>query len=107
DLTAPIDHDDLSEAVGNLIENAARHARHTLSVTGTRSADTASLTVADDGTGIPEDQVQEVLRRGARLDERGSGAGLGLAIANEIAESWGATLPLENTRPGLAATLRF
>ncbi|MBN8911603.1 MAG: HAMP domain-containing histidine kinase [Rhizobiales bacterium] len=106
-LTAPIDHDDLSEAVGNLIENAARHARHTLSVTGTRSADTVSLTVADDGTGIPEDQVQEVLRRGGRLDERGSGAGLGLAIANEIAESWGATLTLENTRPGLAATLRF
>lgn len=107
DLKAPIDHDDLSEAVGNLIENAARHARHTLSVTGTNDAEAISLIVADDGMGIPEDHVQEVLRRGGRLDERGSGAGLGLAIASEIAESWGATLTLENTGPGLAATLRF
>lgn len=107
DLVAPIDHDDLSEAVGNLIENAARHARHTVTVTGRRNGTAATLSIADDGPGIPEDQLDEALRRGGRLDERGSGAGLGLAIVTEIVESWGGTLSLEGGNPGLTAILRF
>jgi signal transduction histidine kinase len=107
DVVAPIDHDDLSEAMGNLIENAARHARHTVTVAGHGDTKTVSLTVSDDGPGIPEDQLQEVLRRGGRLDERGSGAGLGLAIVNEIIESWAGTLSLANAKPGLVVTLRF
>lgn len=107
DLVAPIDGDDLSEALGNLIENAARHARHTVTVTGTRDDASIALSIADDGPGIPEDQLQEALRRGGRLDERGSGAGLGLAIVTDIVESWGGTLTLESARPGLVATLEF
>jgi signal transduction histidine kinase len=107
DLVAPIDHDDLSEAVGNLIENAARHARHTVTVTGHGDGTAVTLVIADDGPGIPEDQRQEALRRGGRLDERGSGAGLGLAIVSEIIESWGGTLTLANADPGLTATLEF
>jgi signal transduction histidine kinase len=107
DLTAPIDHDDLSEALGNLIENAARHARHTVTVTGQKTGTSTALTISDDGPGIPEDRLQEALRRGGRLDERGSGAGLGLPIVTDIVESWGGTLSLESSGPGLVATLRF
>ena len=105
DLTAAIDHDDLSEALGNLIENATRHARHTVTIAGHRDGATVTLTVADDGPGIPEDDLAEALRRGGRLDERGSGAGLGLAIVTDIIESWSGALSLENANPGLAATL--
>ena len=105
DLRAAIDHDDLSEAAGNLIENAARHARHTVTVTGYRDGATVALHVTDDGPGIPEGDLAEALRRGGRLDERGSGAGLGLAIVTDIVESWGGTLTLENADPGLTATL--
>ena len=43
------------------------------------------------------------VRRGGRLDERGSGAGLGLAIVTEIVESWGGTLAFESNNPGLTA----
>lgn len=107
DLVAPIDHDDLCEAVGNLIENAARHARHDVTVSGRKDGATTVLSIADDGPGIPEEQHEEALRRGGRLDERGSGAGLGLAIVTEIVESWGGTLTLESREPGLTATLRF
>ncbi len=53
DLSAAIDRDDLSEAVGNLIENAARHAKHAISVTGRTEEHLAILTIADDGPGIP------------------------------------------------------
>jgi signal transduction histidine kinase len=107
DLAAPIDHDDLSEALGNLIENAARHARHAVTVTGQKVGTSTTLTISDDGPGIPEDRLQEALRRGGRLDERGSGAGLGLAIVTDIVESWGGTLSLASGGPGLVATLRF
>lgn len=108
DLMAPIDRDDLSEALGNLIENAARHARHVVTIAGTAEGTAASLTVADDGPGIPESRLEEVLQRGGRLDERGSGAGLGLAIVTDIVESWGGSLSLANGEAGgLVATLRF
>lgn len=107
DLVAAIDRDDLSEAVGNLVENAARHARHAVTVTGRRNGTSATLTIADDGPGIPEDRLAEALSRGGRLDERGSGAGLGLAIVTDIVESWGGTLTLENAGPGLKATLKL
>ena len=107
DLVAAIDRDDLSEAVGNLVENAARHARHAVTVTGRRNGASATLTIADDGPGIPEDRLAEALSRGGRLDERGSGAGLGLAIVTDIVESWGGTLTLENAGPGLKATLKL
>lgn len=102
-LTAAIDRDDLSEAAGNLIENAARHARHTVTVAAETTPATVVLVVSDDGPGIPADQLDEALRRGGRLDERGSGAGLGLAIVTDIIESWGGTLKLENAGPGLTA----
>ncbi|WP_439543143.1 sensor histidine kinase [Hyphomicrobium sp.] len=106
-LTAAIDRDDLSEAVGNLIENAARHAKHAISVTGSDEEGFAVLTIADDGPGIPADRLSEALRRGGRLDERGSGAGLGLAIVTDILESWRGTLTLTDAAPGLCATVRL
>ena len=107
DMAARIDRDDLSEAVGNLIENAARHARHSVSVTGKADRDFISVNIDDDGPGILESRHAEVLSRGGRLDERGSGAGLGLAIVTDIVESWGGTLTLENVGPGLRATIRL
>ncbi|WP_020085947.1 sensor histidine kinase [Hyphomicrobium zavarzinii] len=106
-LNAPIDRDDLSEAMGNLIENAARHARHAVTITARRDGTCITLSVTDDGQGIPEGHLAEALRRGGRLDERGSGAGLGLAIVTDIVDSWGGTLTLKNANPGLTATLSF
>ena len=107
DLAAPIDPDDLSEALGNLIENAARHARHAITITAEQNGASVSLSISDDGPGIPEARLAEALSRGGRLDERGSGAGLGLAIVTDVVESWGGTLALTNAKPGLTATLSF
>lgn len=104
-LDAAIDRDDLSEAVGNLIENAARHARHAVTITGRRDGTRVILAVTDDGPGIPAGRTDEALRRGGRLDERGSGAGLGLAIVTDILDSWGGSLTLADAGPGLTATV--
>jgi signal transduction histidine kinase len=105
DLVARVDGDDLAEALGDLIENAARHARRALSITGRAEASAVLVTVADDGAGIPGDRRAEALSRGGRLDAQGPGAGLGLAIVTDIVEAWGGTLSLADGNPGLVASV--
>lgn len=78
----------LEQVLRNLLENAVRHARTAVDVSLTSDADSAVLTVDDDGPGIPPSVRSEVFRRFVRLDDsRGraeGGAGLGLAIVAEI-----------------------
>jgi signal transduction histidine kinase len=107
DLLARIDADDLAEALGNLIENAARHAQARVRVSGCADGEHTVVTVADDGPGIPPERLAQALSRGGRLDASRSGSGLGLAIVSEIAEAWGARFSIEDARPGVKASLRF
>lgn len=87
-VEARIDPDDLAEAIGNLVENAARHARSKVSVTARGRAGRIEIVVTDDGPGIPKDQIDRALVRGNRLDSLGATTGLGLAIVSDIAEAW-------------------
>jgi signal transduction histidine kinase len=86
-LRIPLDRTDLAEVLGNLLENAARHARARVRIAAI--ADPLSVIVEDDGEGIPEEQIVRVLQRGGRLDEQGAGAGLGLAIVQDVLEAYG------------------
>ncbi|XSG80913.1 MAG: sensor histidine kinase [Methyloligella sp. ZOD6] len=104
-LAVRMDAQDLAELLGNLLENATRHANSEVTVTAEAEADKAVLTIADDGPGIPEDRFEAVLRRGERLDQSGEGAGLGLAIVADIAEAWGGEVRLSDNRPGLVVRL--
>jgi signal transduction histidine kinase len=97
----------LDRLVRNLLDNAIRHARTTVTI----SVDTGAsviLRVADDGPGIPAEHRQHVFERFTRLDESrdrdAGGAGLGLAIAREIADRHGATLSITDS-PGGGACL--
>ena len=105
DLHARIDPDDLAEVLGNLIENAAQHARSRLAITGRRERDAVVLTVSDDGPGIPKARREAALKRGERLDASGSGSGLGLAIVADIAEACGATFSFDEEAEGFSVTL--
>jgi signal transduction histidine kinase len=87
------------------MENAARHARSRVAVSASRSGARVTILVRDDGPGIPDDRLADLTRRGVRLDQAGPGAGLGFAIAHEIADAAGGTLQLANTDPGLEARL--
>jgi len=106
-LLARIDPDDLTEALGALLENAARHAAGRVRVATARAGASVAITVADDGPGIAPPELARLTSRGARLDLGGPGAGLGLAIAREIAEAAGGGLDLANGATGLAAVLRL
>ena len=104
---ARIDPDDLAEALGNLVENAARHAVRRVALRAERDGERLDLTVVDDGPGIPAADREAALARGGRLDERGGGAGLGLAIVQDVVAAWGGTLALDDADPGLRATLHL
>jgi signal transduction histidine kinase len=100
---AAIDAADLAEALGALVENAARHARDRVDLVVAHADGAVSVAVRDDGPGIAPDLLKKVTARGMRLDE--TGTGLGLAIAADIAEAAGGRLTLANRPQGLEARL--
>jgi len=97
--------EDLEEMLGNLLDNAGKWAAQAVRVEVAALEGQLRITVSDDGPGLPAEQLERVLERGVRLDERASGSGLGLAIVADIAESYGGTLVLANGAPGLRATV--
>jgi signal transduction histidine kinase len=104
DLGVPLDRTDLAEVLGNLLENAARHATGCVRITANENR--PSLVVEDDGGGIEPSQASRVLERGVRLDERGAGAGLGLAIVQDVLDAYGWLLELSRSElGGLKATI--
>lgn len=103
----------LERCLGNLVENAARHATSQVTITvATTEEGGALIRVEDDGQGIPEDQLESIFDRFTRLDDarnrRDGGAGLGLAIARDIARQHEASLTASNRDSGGARfELRF
>ncbi len=105
DLTAPIDEGDLSEVLGNVIENAARFARSSIRVRAWVNGNGATITVSDDGPGIADSDKVAALSRGVRLDSNGGGTGLGLAIVSDIVAAYGGELTMADAGPGLQVTI--
>ncbi len=105
-LTLRCDRQDLEELLGNLLDNGWRHARARVTLEAVTAGRIATLTIADDGPGIPPDRLAEATCPGHRLDERGEGHGFGLSIARELIELHGGSLALRNAVPnGLIATI--
>lgn len=94
DLAVAIDPQDLDEIVGNLLDNAWRHAWSSILVVAYRAAAMIELTIDDDGPGVPDAALADALLPGRRLDESGDGHGFGLSIAREIVELNGGSLTL-------------
>jgi signal transduction histidine kinase len=95
----------LRRALGNVVDNAARHATSLVTITLAEQGASAVLSVADDGPGIPAARRDEVFERFARLDGARSastgGTGLGLAIARAIVIDHGGTIAVDpDHRPG-------
>ena len=90
---------DLERAVGNVIDNAVRHASAAVRVGVHADGDTVSVVVDDDGDGIPVADRERIFERFARVDAARSaddgGAGLGLSIARDIVERHGGTIAVD------------
>lgn len=107
-LTVRIERDDLNDILGNLLENAVRHARGKVQIRATRVGEGVRLDIEDDGKGIAEAQLKAVTDRGKRLDISaigsgagpGIGAGLGLAIVSDVLDHYGQGLTLNRSALG-------
>lgn len=96
--------------LANLVSNAARHA-DTINITGHRDHRYLTVTIDDDGPGIPQNMREEVFKPFLRLDDARNqdegGTGLGLAIARDIARSHGGDITLgDSPMGGLRASVR-
>jgi len=96
--------------LANLVSNAARFAS-TVAITGHRDHRWLTVTVDDDGPGIPQQLREDVFKPFLRLDDARNqdegGTGLGLAIARDIARSHGGDITLgASPMGGLRATVK-
>lgn len=102
--------DQLTRAVRNLLDNAARHADRAVAVSLVETDDAVRLSVVDDGPGIPEDQQARIFERFTRLDDArardNGGSGLGLAITREVVLAHGGSIMIDNA-PGARFTVVF
>lgn len=109
DAVFPGEEGDLYELLGNLLDNAYKWARGRVwlrvdRLPGERRGGVAII-VEDDGPGMDPDRVDELLRRGARGDERTPGHGLGLAMVDEIVRAAGGSLVVERAAAGGARVI--
>ena len=90
-LSVQVDREDMTELLGNLLDNAAKWCQHQVSVT-VLVEQGIKLVIEDDGPGCDSHLLSELTRRGFRADESTIGSGLGLAIVYDIVESYGGQL---------------
>lgn len=101
----------IAQAITNLLDNSIKYcpkpAKVSLSIKGDDSM--FSITVEDNGPGIPEHERSRVFERFVRLEnERNSpGNGLGLSMVKAVVRLHGATLELEDNEPGLRVRMTF
>ncbi|MEV1022495.1 ATP-binding protein [Streptomyces sp. NPDC050264] len=102
------DPDKVDQVLSNLLENAVRHGEGTVTIDvepSTTARESTSVTVSDEGPGIPEESMNRVFTRFWRGSKRG-GTGLGLYIVKGIVEVHGGTITVGRA-PGGGAQFRF
>lgn len=105
------DGEDVLQVVRNLLDNAERHARTTITVTVGTSGPLASLSVANDGPGISPDDRLRIFEPFTRLDQARTldtgGSGLGLAIVRSIMIEAGGSIEIPDHAHGVEFVARF
>ena len=94
------DPGDLTEILGNLMDNAYKYCTSKVRVAGDSNHDRLSIRVGDDGRGIGAELAQELGQRGKRADESVPGQGIGLAVVREVVELYRGTLSVGHSELG-------
>jgi len=98
DLSWRIDEGDAFEILGNVMDNAAKWARHRVAARLWREGDRLRMRVDDDGPGFSD--TQSILQLHVRGDEQVPGHGVGLAVVNDLVASHGGELQLARSDLG-------
>ncbi len=99
--------EDLTELLGNCLDNASNWAAARVGIR-VETGERVLVRIEDDGPGVPDEWLADLGQRGLRLDERTPGFGLGLAIAQDICDAYGAEISFGRAAlGGLAVSLRL
>ncbi len=99
------DRGDLTELLGNLLDNACKWCRSRVRVSASADGSFAArerlmVVVEDDGPGISAENRARIGQRGVRTDESKPGHGIGLAMVQETIEMYGGTLLIDDSTLG-------
>jgi two-component system sensor histidine kinase PhoQ len=100
------DRADITELLGNLLDNACKWSRSRVRIAVTMDADATDsrhalgIVIEDDGPGIAEADRAKVLERGGRADEATPGHGIGLSMVHETVALYGGNMRIESSGLG-------
>lgn len=94
------DPGDLTEILGNLLDNAYKYSAGRVLVEIRSTSDKIEIVVHDDGPGIPSESAHDMLQRGARADESVPGQGIGLAVVAETLDLYQGSIAIDRSPLG-------
>jgi two-component system sensor histidine kinase PhoQ len=99
------DRNDLTELLGNLLDNACKWATSRVRIAAEIDARAISrnalvIVIEDDGRGIAETDRAKVLERGGRADEAMPGHGIGLSMVHDTVSLYGGTMRIDSSPMG-------
>ncbi|MDH5368816.1 MAG: sensor histidine kinase [Gammaproteobacteria bacterium] len=92
-----IDREDMLELLGNLLDNAWKWANTTINIT-IKKTEHIVIIIEDDGSGANTESLNELTRRGVRLDESVSGYGFGISISSDIIRDYNGSLLFSHSK---------
>ncbi|WP_299356935.1 HAMP domain-containing sensor histidine kinase [uncultured Shimia sp.] len=107
-INVPSDEHDLSELLGNLLDNARKYATSKVTISAHETHERVVLQIVDDGPGLSEEELGQVTQPGRQGADSVGGYGLGLAIVMDILDLQHGKLELANTSgAGLNSTVSW
>ncbi|WP_421134186.1 ATP-binding protein [Alteromonas sp. A079] len=94
------DQTDFMELCGNILDNACKAAKSLVNINVVEDTEWLIISIEDDGPGIPENERNALLARGARLDTYAEGQGIGMAIVSDLVAIYEGKLHIEKSHLG-------
>ena len=95
-VICPVDREDMLELLGNLLDNAYKWAVHKITLTVNIDSE-LHICIEDDGPGTDPGKINELSKRGVRLDEKIQGHGFGLAITADIVNDYNGSISFKHS----------
>jgi len=94
------DEGDLMEVLGNLLENAFKWTEHQIEIRASSDEGKCHISISDDGPGVDQSKIDDILKRGVRADQSIAGHGIGLSIVQNIVDAYHGSLKMTKSQSG-------